>query len=197
MGQPIHVVGIGGTLRQESRSLWAMDHTLRIAKAEGAKITRFNLRELNLPMFDPSQDFEDLSPKIQDYINTMRAADAMIWTTGAYHGTLAGVTKNAIDYMDYMRGGVSPFLHNKVVGLIATAGGDMAGINSLAAMTHSVHSLRGIVAPLMVSIHGAKNEFDSDGNVTSSKYEKKLTGLAELVVELAQRHRIARYAVSS
>jgi FMN reductase len=197
MAQPLHVVGIGGTLSKTSKSLYALDYALSVAQAEGATITRFSMLDLQLPMYTPSANLEDLSPTVQDFIHTMRSADAMIWSTGAYHGTLAGVTKNAIDYMDYLGGGDNPYLHNKVVGLIATAGGDMAGVNTLGAMTHSVHSLRGIVAPLMVSIHNAKSAFDINGNITASKYEKKLSSLGQLVIELALKQQSNVYATTS
>jgi FMN reductase len=197
MAQPLHVVGIGGTLSKTSKSLYALDYALSVAQAEGATITRYSMLDLQLPMYVPSTKLEDLSPTIQDFIQTIRSADAMIWSTGAYHGTLAGVTKNAIDYMDYLGGGENPYLHNKIIGLIATAGGDMAGVNTLGAMTHSVHSLRGIVAPLMVSIHNAKTAFDSNGNVIASKYEKKLSGLGKLVVDLSRKQQSNIYATTS
>ncbi len=189
MKQPIKIVGVGGTLSKTSKSLYALDYALSVAKEQGAEISRFSMRDLQLPMYDPADNYDDLSDKTKHFIETMRSADAMIWSTGAYHGTLAGVTKNAIDYMEYLSGGEYPYLHNKVIGLIVTAGGDMAGVNTLTAMTHSVHSLRGIVAPLMVSIHNAKSAFDSDGNLTSEKYENKLTGLGKLMVELVMKHR--------
>lgn len=197
MAQSLHVVGIGGTLSKTSKSLYALDYALSVAQAEGAKITRFSMLDLQLPMYIPSIPLENQSTKVQEFIETMRSADAMIWSTGAYHGTLAGVTKNAIDYMDYLGGGDNPYLHNKVIGLIATAGGDMAGVNTLGAMTHSVHSLRGIVAPMMVSIHNAKSAFDAKGNITASKYEKKLSGLGQLVVDLARKQRANIYATTS
>lgn len=189
MKQPIKIVGVGGTLSKTSKSLYALDYALSVAEKQGAEISRFSMCDLQLAMYDPADSYDDLSDKTKHFIETMRSADAMIWSTGAYHGTLAGVTKNAIDYMEYLSGGEHPYLHNKVIGLIVTAGGDMAGVNTLTAMTHSVHSLRGIVAPLMVSIRNAKSAFDSEGDVISSKYEKKLTGLGKLMVELAIKHR--------
>jgi len=197
MARPLHIVGVGGTLSKTSKSLYALDYALSISQAEGATITRYSLSDLDLPMYVPSTPLETRSTKIQAFVETMRSADAMIWSTGAYHGTLAGVTKNAIDYMEYLGGGDNPYLHNKVIGLIATAGGDMAGVNTLGSMVHSVHSLRGIVAPLMVSIHNAKTVFDSKGNITSSKYEKKLNDLGKLIVELAQKHQSSIYATTS
>ena len=197
MAHPIHIVGIGGTLSKTSKSLYALDYALNIAQTEGATITRYSMLDLKLPMFVPSTPLETQSSKIQEFVATMRSADAMIWSTGAYHGTLAGVTKNAIDFMEYLGGGDNPYLHNKVIGLIATAGGDMAGVNTLGSMVHSVHSLRGIVVPMMVSIHNAKTVFDAEGNIISSKYEKKLHDLGKLVVEIAQKQHKNVYATTS
>lgn len=71
---------------------------------------------------------------------------------GTYHGTLAGATKNALDFIQLMAGDEIPYLQDKVVGLIATAGGDLAGANAVAAMVHAVDTLRGTVAPLTVAI---------------------------------------------
>ncbi len=194
MTNPIHIVGVGGTLRIDSRSLYALDYALSIAQSQGASVTRFSMFDLQLPMYDPSRDYADEDATIKHFIETIRTADGMIWSTGAYHGTLAGVTKNAIDYMQYLSGGEHPYLHNKVIGLIATAGGDMAGVNTLTTMTHSVHSLRGTVAPLMVSIHNAKSTFDTNGNIVSEKYEKKLNALGKLVVELTKKLKVSREA---
>lgn len=194
MNKPIKIVGMGGTLSKTSKSLYALDYALSVAQQQGADVTRFSMRDLQLPMYNPSDNYADLNQRTKHFIETMRDADAMIWSTGAYHGTLAGVTKNAIDYMEHLSGGENPYLHNKVIGLVVTAGGDMAGVNTLTAMTHSVHSLRGVVAPMMVSIHNAKSAFDQNGNIVSSKYNTKLTKLGELMVELATKHRPASVA---
>lgn len=189
MTHQLNIVGLGGTLNKRSKSLYALDHALTAARLQGAKVTRYSLRDLNLPMFDPHSKLADQPQKIQEFIETVRSAHGMIWSTGAYHGSLAGVMKNAIDYFDYLRGGDEPFLNNKVIGLIATAGGDMAGVNTLTAMTHSVHSLRGMTAPLMVSIPHASDVFDSHGNVIVEKWENKLDTLGKLVFELTAKQR--------
>lgn len=105
MNNPVHIVGVGGTLRTNSRSLYALDYALSVAQAEDATTTRFSMYDLQLPMYDPARDYDGESDTVKDFIETMRSADGMIWSTGAYHGTLAGVTKNAIDYMEFLSGG--------------------------------------------------------------------------------------------
>jgi len=118
-------------------------------------------------------------------VGELRGADAVLISTAAYHGTLASVTKNALDFAQFLSGGEHPYLDGKVVGLISTAGGEQAGANAAGAMVHVVHALRGVVAPLVVSIPKAWQRADGSGNVTDEVYGGRLDALGELVVDFA------------
>nr|MBA3868679.1 NAD(P)H-dependent oxidoreductase [Anaerolineae bacterium] len=137
------------------------------------------------PMYQPDWELEDYDKNVQDFIQVMRHADAFLISTAAYHGTLAGVTKNALDYFEYLADAPRPYLHNKSVGLIATASGDSADVHSITAMINVVHSLRGYALPLSVPIHNASKAFDQDGNVIHEKIAARLTQLGKMAVETA------------
>lgn len=147
-----HIVGLGGTLHTPSTSLAALESALKAAERAGASTEVIDLNVLALPMFIPGLPLTDADPKVADFLERVRRADAMILSTAAYHGTLAGVTKNALDFLEYLARDATPYLHGKVVGLIATAGGDLAAVNAINAMVHVMHALRGTVAPLFVPI---------------------------------------------
>ncbi len=186
---PIRVVGLGGTLRENSTSLWALQRALESARAEGATTQLLDLRRLDLPMYQPDWELEDYGTNVQDFVQIMRHADAFLFSTAAYHGTLAGVTKNALDYFEFLADAPRPYLHNKPVGLIATASGDMADIHSITAMINVVHSLRGYALPLSVPIHNASKAFDKEGNVINEKIATRLTQLGKMAVETAGHFR--------
>lgn len=183
----LKVVGIGGTLRSNSTSLGALRRALGSAEAAGAETELLDLRELRLPMYEPGLRLEDYGPQVRRFVEAVRGADALLISTAAYHGTLAGVTKNALDFAQFLSRGERPYLDGKVVGLISTAGGDQAAVNANAAMTHVVHSLRGIVAPLMVAIPRAWKHADGDGGITDDASGERLDKLGRLVVELSGR----------
>lgn len=183
----LRVLGIGGTLREPSTSLEALRVALQAAEYAGATTELLSLRELDLPMYDPEAELDDYGPNVQRYIEAVRRADALIWSTAAYHGTLAGVTKNAIDFMQLLSDAQPPFLHDRVVGLIATAGGDIAATNAIGAMVHSVHSLRGTVAPLLVAIPNAGKAFQDRQRLIDNKWRARLEQLGQLVVLNASR----------
>lgn len=71
----------------------------------------------------------------------MRGSDAATLSTAAYHGTLARVTKNALDFAQFLSQDERPYFDGKVVGLVATAGEEMAGAKATGAMVGVVHAL--------------------------------------------------------
>lgn len=181
----VHVVGLGGTLRTNSTSLWALEHALEAAATAGATTELLPLRDLDLPFFEPGRDLDDYGPQVREFIERLAAADALLLSSAGYHGTLAGLTKNALDFLEFLRDAERPYLQGRVVGLIATAGGEMAGVHTLDAMTHIVHALRGTVAPLQVAIPQAWQAFDEDGTLRVAKWRDRLDALGRLVVEMA------------
>jgi len=81
-------------------------------------------------MYEPDKELADYTPNVRQFVGAIANADGLLISTAAYHGTLAGVTKNALDYLEFLSD--TEYLHNKPVGLIATAGGDQADVNSIA-----------------------------------------------------------------
>ena len=181
----LKVVGVGGTLREGSASLGALKRALSAAGEAGAETELLDLRELDLPMYEPGLALEEYGPSVGRLVEELREADAVLISTAAYHGTLAGVTKNALDFAQFLSGGEHPYFDGKVVGLISTAGGEQAGANSTGALVDVVHSLRGVVAPLVVSIPKAWQRADGSGEITDELYGRRLDTLGGLVVDLA------------
>jgi FMN reductase len=182
-----HVIGIGGTLRDGSTGLRALEEALVAAEEAGATTELLDLRELDLPMYEPGKPLEEYGESVERLVEAMRGADAMLWSTAAYHGTLAGVTKNALDFAQFMARDEKPYLQDRVIGLVATAGGGMAAVNAINAMVNVVHALRGVVAPLSVPVTQSWKTFDEEGNIRDDGVAGRLGSLGRLVVEMATK----------
>src|SRR5689334_22634811 len=115
--QRVHIVGLGGTLGRSTINLAALEIALRAAEEAGATIDLLSLNDLDLPMMQPDTKYPDAPENVHRLVEAARKADGMIWSTAVYHGTLAGVTKNALDYLEYMRTDPEPYLNNKAIGL--------------------------------------------------------------------------------
>jgi FMN reductase len=183
----LKVVGIGGTLREGSTSLGALRRALAASGEAGAEVELLDLNELKLPMYEPRKSLDEYGHDARRLIDAVSGADALLLSTAAYHGTLAGVTKNALDYVQFLGKEERPYFDGKVVGLITTAGGEQAAANANAAMVHVVHALRGIVASLMVGVTRAWQRTDDSGETTDENYGRRLDDLGWLVVDLAQK----------
>ncbi len=183
----LRVVGLGGTLREGSTNLLALEEALRAAAEAGAATELLDLRELALPMYEPGKPLEEYGENVERLVQAMRDADALLLSTAAYHGTLAGVTKNALDFAQFLARDERPYLRDRVVGLIATAGGNMAAVNSVNAMVNVVHALRGVVAPLSVPVAQAWKVFDNEGTLHDDGVAGRLESLGRLVVETAAK----------
>ena len=182
-----HVVGIGGTLRDGSIGLRALEEARAAAEEAWATTELLDLRELGLPMYEPGKPLEKFGEGAERLVEAMRGADAMLWSTAAYHATLAGVTKNALDFAQFMGRDEKPYLQDKVVGLVATSGGGMAAVNAINAMVNVVHNLRGVAAPLSVPVTQSWRVFDDQGNVNDEGVARRLESLGRLVVEMAAK----------
>jgi hypothetical protein len=116
----VTVVGLGGSLRPNSSSLAAMRVGLRSAAEQGAKVTELDVRDLDLPMYVPRSDAPQAAVEMAQAV---ARADGMLWSAPLYHGSVSGSFKNAIDWLQLLANSDPPYLKDKVVGLIAAAGG--------------------------------------------------------------------------
>jgi FMN reductase len=117
----VGIVALGGSLAQHSTSLSALKVALEGARDFGAEVQLFDLRELNLPMFVPG--LESVPVAARELCDAVHAAQGLLWSSPLYHGTVSGSFKNALDWLQLLSDRKPPYLTDKVVGLISTAGG--------------------------------------------------------------------------
>jgi FMN reductase len=178
------VVGLGGSLGRVSRSRAALQVALVGAAEAGAETQLLDLRELDLPMFDPEHD--QPTPAAQELIQACYAADGLLWSSPLYQGTISGAFKNALDWLRLLGDREPPFLHDKVVGLISAAGGTQ-GLQAINTMEFAIRALRAWAVPYVVPVAGAARVFDRDGRILDQAVEVQLRTLGGEVVRVAER----------
>jgi len=143
---------LGGSLRERSVTRAALQAAASTARDKGFDIDWLDVRELNLPMYLPDINSPDEyeqphQDNIRRFLNSCRRADAMIWASPTYHGTMSGVIKNALDFVELLSKDARPYLHQMPVGLIAV--NDSVTFSS---MMNAVYELRAWLAPTMVLV---------------------------------------------
>lgn len=178
------IVGLGGSLARASTSRAALQKALEGAGAAGAETLLLDLRELDLPMYDP--DRAEPTEAASRLIESCYAADGLLWSSPLYQGTISGALKNALDWLHELGRRDPPYLHDKVIGLISAAGG-MQGLQAINTMEFAVRALRGWAVPYVVPIAAASRVFDSEGRIHDEAVERQLTTLGSEVVRVTAR----------
>ena len=158
-GVSIRVVGIGGSVDAGSQS----DRVLRAVLAEvtipGAQVELFSGSDLDLPPYHSGAVLPDPA---RDYVEAVRRADAVVISSPGYHGTVSGLVKNALDYLEELRGDQRPYLDGRAVGLVAVARGWQASVGTLGTLRQVTHALRGWPTPLGLAINSSVTKFDEN-----------------------------------
>ena len=174
------IVGLGGTLREKSLSRAALQAALNIAARQGVQTELLDLRELNLPMYVPDWGLADYprehQPAIEHFIESCRMSKAMVWASPTYHGTVSGVFKNALDYIELLSEDTPAYLNGKAIGLIS-----INDSKTFSAMSNSVHELQAWLAPTHVVLK--KTDFNLDGEIHLSS-EHGIRRVTRLMNEL-------------
>ncbi|HJU06520.1 MAG TPA: NAD(P)H-dependent oxidoreductase [Nitrospiraceae bacterium] len=183
MAKNIKVVGLGGSLRTSSSSLAALKVALEGAAESGARTELLDPRELDLPIYIPGADAPDSARRLCEVVYE---ADGLLWSSPLYHGTISGVFKNALDWLELLGDRRPSYLTDKVVGLICTAGGTQ-GLQAVNTMEFIVRALRGWAVPLVIPIPQAWRIFDDDGHVSDQRIAEQLRTLGREVARAARQ----------
>ena len=177
------IVGLGGSLRERSYSRAALVAALALAEAQGAATELLDLRELALPIYVPDLPIAGYPPEQQAaigrLIDSCRRADALIWSSPTYHGTVSGVFKNALDFLELTCDDEPPYLTGRAVGLIA-----VSDARTFGAMMQSVYELRAWLAPTQVAVGG--RDFGPDLAVANDRVQRRLGRLASDLISFAR-----------
>jgi len=181
---PPTIVGLGGSLRKGSTSRAALQRALSGAAAAGADTTLLDLRELELPIYDPDDD--EPTEGAATLIESCHAADGLLWSSPLYQGTISGAFKNALDWLHVLGRRDPPYLHDKVIGLISAAGGTQ-GLQAINTMEFSARALRGWAVPYVVPIPTSWQAFAEDGSINDETVESQLERLGGEVARVTER----------
>lgn len=179
----VSVVGIGGSLRAGSQSERALRVALAGAAEAGAKTTVLSGADLVLPFYDPA--VPDRSDTARRLVGELREADGVILVSPGYHGTVSGLLKNALDYIEDLREDERPYLDGRAVGCVAAASGWQASVTTLTALRSIVHALRGWPTPLGASVNSNEVTFDAVGGCSQPQVASTLRTIGLQVAEFA------------
>lgn len=135
--------------RPKSISTILSDYLRDKLVAKGVEVTIFNLNDSSIPLLDLKR--KDIPDSVKQMTEQFLAADLHFWLSPLYHGSIPGVMKNCLDWLEITAQLPKPYLTDKKVGLICWADGSQA-LNGIATMENIVKSLRAWSIPYTLPI---------------------------------------------
>jgi len=93
---PLKVLGVGSSMRKDSFSTETLKIILNKVNKNGGETRLLNLYSNPLPMY--TTEFNEKLGGIKHAVELVNWADAIILATPDYHGSMAGLLKNFLDY---------------------------------------------------------------------------------------------------
>jgi FMN reductase len=185
----LYVVGIGGTLRPDSSTEKALRFVMSGLRSSGAVTQLLAGADLGrLSMYNPNGMRQSDSPARQ-LLDALSNADAVVLASPAYHGSVSGLVKNALDYIEDLRDGPRVYLHGLPVACIATGAGWQGVVATVMQLRTIVHSLRGWPTPLGVAINTTERAFGDDEEPVGKVRDQLEMLQAELLGQASMRRR--------
>jgi FMN reductase len=184
------IVAIGGTTTPHSSTEQALRLALTAAERLGARVALFGSETLSsLPHYTTPGCMNGETAKT--LVSAVRQADGLIIASPGYHGSISGLVKNALDYIEETAKDTRVYLDGLPVGLLATAYGWQAAGNTLSTLRTITHALRGWPTPLGAALNTSGGLF-KNGQCQDPNVAAQIDLIGKQVFEFSQRH--ARHA---
>ncbi len=186
MASSITILGIAGSLRRASLNRAALRAAQQLVPAG----TTLEILDLDgLPVFNQDEE-TPLPAQVVELKARVRAADALLFATPEYNGSVPGGLKNAIDWGS--RPGGDSAWSGKPVAVMGASPGLLGTVRAQAHLRQILISLN--MHPVNqpeVLIARAHERFDAEGNLTDEKTRAIIAKLLGNLVDWTRRLRQA------
>jgi chromate reductase len=164
------ILGISGSLRSGSHNT----QLLRAAAEAAPEDVELELFEGldRIPPYDADVDAEGAPPEVQRLRDAWGEADALLFATPEYNGSVPGFLKNAIDWASRPR--LESALQNKTVGVVGASTGQFGAMWAQA----DLRKILGIAGARVVGdelpVTRAQEKFDAQGRLLDHELFERL-----------------------
>ncbi|MHC5201799.1 NADPH-dependent FMN reductase [Myroides sp. LJL119] len=145
---------------------------------QGLSVQELHLSDYNLPMFDVEL-IKQPPVAVNKFVADFQQADVFIWLSPLYHGSIPGVMKNALDWLELLSDNENIYLTDKVVAFTAWSAGNQA-MQAINTLDNIAKALRAWSLPYSISISTSDLYTDND---ISKPYKAKMDLLVDLLVK--------------
>jgi chromate reductase len=166
----VRILAVSGSLRADSHNTSLLRAAIDEAP-EGAEVELWEgIGEL--PAYDQDLDDDDLPEAVLRLRETWGAADAILFATPEYNGSVPGGLKNAIDWASRPR--IEAALVNKNVAVIGASTGQFGAMWAQADLKRILGLAGARVIGEELPVMRAHEKFDAEGRLLDGKLSERL-----------------------
>jgi NAD(P)H-dependent FMN reductase len=178
----VKVVAIDGARRADSSSRKLLHLSKAYFEKAGAHFEVFDQSREHLPLFDDT-DAGAAHESVVKLTELVMAADAVVFSSPEYHGSMSGAIKNAFDWLTLLSD--KGRLRGKAIGLMG-GGGALANSGATLQMMMAVRALHGILMPeVIMSVPAVWDAFDELGEIKEQNVQQRMAEFADKLVKYA------------
>jgi len=175
----VQILAVSGSLRAGSYNTNLLRAAVEAAP-EGVEVELFDPAGVaDLPLYDQDLDGADVPEPVQRLREEWGAADAILFATPEFNGSVPGGLKNAIDWASRPR--LEAALTNKTVAVVSASTGQFGGMWAQA----DLRKILGIAGARVVGdelpVTRAQERFDHEGRLLDGELFERLRLLLETV----------------
>jgi chromate reductase, NAD(P)H dehydrogenase (quinone) len=173
----VKILAVSGSLRRNSHNT----HLLRAAAEAAPEETEVELWDgvRDLPLYDQDLDNDPLPESVGRLREVWSAADAILFATPEYNGSVPGVLKNAVDWASRPKGEAP--LTNKTVAVIGASEGQFGAMWAQA----DLRKILGIAGARVVGdelpVARIHEKLDAHGRLLDGELEGRLRLLLDVI----------------
>jgi chromate reductase len=167
----MRILAISGSLRRDSLNT----RLLRAAAQRAPEHVEVEFYEEleSLPPYNEDRDLDGGPEAVAELRRLIRDADAVLFATPEYNGTVPGQLKQVVDWGSRPRG-TSAALHGKPVAVIGASQSDYGAMWAQEHLRRSLGIAGARVVDLDVPVGRAQDKFDAEGNLTDPDVVERL-----------------------
>ncbi len=186
--EKMRILAIPGSLRRGSFNRLLLLELVEVLE-DAADVELFDLH--HIPMYNQDTDIDGGPEAVRDLKRRVREADAVIFATPEYNGSIPGVLKNTIDWLSRPAG--QSVLRDKPVAVLGVSTGRGA---TQRAQEHMRFVLNRIGAKLFDTVElcvgQAGDRFGPDGRIHDGALREQLHDFADEMIAWLETHDLAK-----
>jgi chromate reductase len=183
----VKVLAISGSLRSGSYNTTLLRAAAEVAPEDVEVVLYDGLKAI--PPYDEEDDVDIAPAAVADFREALAEADAIVFATPEYNGSIPGVLKNALDWAS--RPFATNALRNKPVTVVGASTGGFGAVWAQADLRRVLKTIGARVIGEEVPVPAVHTRTDEAGRLADAETEERLREVLDALVDAVAARQVA------